>query len=144
MGGGAGPAGQVLAGPLFCLINYRVSNRKGRSIPNEFVLVVSSRPTLGKIETTPHIGYARGKVRETAILNHKPKYKKWLRDQNYVHRGRRTSCQATSRGYFESLTTDVVWRTPQTTSTVVYLSASAPAPMRAWCWSRSFFLYLHI
>ena len=22
MGGGAGPAGQVLAGPLFCLINY--------------------------------------------------------------------------------------------------------------------------
>ena len=35
-----------------------------------------------------------------------------------------------SRGYFESLTTGVVWRTPQTTSKVVYLSASAPAPMR--------------
>ena len=39
----------------------------------------------------------------------------------------------TSRGYFESLTTlstGVVWRTPQTTSKVVYRSASAPAPMR--------------
>ena len=37
----------------------------------------------------------------------------------------------TSRGYFESLTTGVVWRTPQTISDkVVYLSASAPAPMR--------------
>ena len=32
----------------------------------------------------------------------------------------------TSRGYFESLTTGVVWRTPQTTSKVVYLSVSAP------------------
>ena len=61
---------------------------------NEFVSVVSSRPTLGAIlETTPQIGYALGKVREKAILNHKPKYKKWLRDQNYVHRGRHTSCQ---------------------------------------------------
>ena len=60
---------------------------------NEFVSVASSRPTLGKIETTLQIGYAIGKVREKAILNHKPKYKKWLRDQNYVHRGRRTSCQ---------------------------------------------------
>ena len=60
---------------------------------NEFVSVVSSRLTLGKIETTPQIGYAPGKVREKAILNHKPKYKKWLRDQNYVHRGRCTSCQ---------------------------------------------------
>ena len=38
----------------------------------------------------------------------------------------------TSRGYFESLTTGVVWRTPQqTTSKEVYLSASAPAPMHA-------------
>ena len=55
---------------------YRVSNRKGRSIQNEFVSVVSSRPTLGKIETMPQIGYALGKVREKAILNHKPKYKK--------------------------------------------------------------------
>ena len=36
----------------------------------------------------------------------------------------------TSRGYFESLTTGVVWRMPQTTSKVVYISASAPAPMR--------------
>ena len=71
----------------------RVSNRKGRSMQNEFVSVVSSRPTLGKIETTPQISYAFGNVCEKAILNHKPKYKKWLRDQNYVHRGRRTSCQ---------------------------------------------------
>ena len=35
----------------------------------------------------------------------------------------------TSRGYFDSLITGVVWCTPQTTSQVVYLSASAPAPM---------------
>ena len=34
-----------------------------------------------------------------------------------------------SRGYFESLTIGIVWRTPQTTSKVVYLSASVPAPM---------------
>ena len=43
---------------------------------NEFVSVVSSRPTLGKIETMLQIGYALGKVGEKAILNHKPKYKK--------------------------------------------------------------------
>ena len=60
---------------------------------NKFVSVVSSRPTLGKIETMLQIGYTLGKVHEKAILNHKPKYKNWLRDQNYVHRGRRTSCQ---------------------------------------------------
>ena len=36
----------------------------------------------------------------------------------------------TCRGYFESLTTGIVWRMPQTTSKVVNLSASAPAPMR--------------
>ena len=36
----------------------------------------------------------------------------------------------TSRGYFESLTTGIVWRMPQITSKVVYISASAPAPMR--------------
>ena len=36
----------------------------------------------------------------------------------------------TSRGCFESLTTGVVWRVLQTTSKVVYISASAPAPMR--------------
>ena len=28
MGGGAGPAGQVLAGPLFCLINYSQNERR--------------------------------------------------------------------------------------------------------------------
>ena len=71
----------------------RVSNRKVLSMQNKFVSVLSSRSTLGKIETTLQIGYALGKVREKAILNHRPKYKKWLRDQNYVHRGRRTSCQ---------------------------------------------------
>ena len=43
---------------------------------NEFVSVVSSRPTLGKIETMSQIGYVLGKVREKAILNHKPEYKK--------------------------------------------------------------------
>ena len=36
----------------------------------------------------------------------------------------------TSRGHFKSLTTGVVWHTPQTTSKVVYLSASTLAPMR--------------
>ena len=36
----------------------------------------------------------------------------------------------TSRGYSESLSIGVVRRTPQTTSKVVYLSVSAPAPMR--------------
>ena len=46
----------------------------------------------------------------------------------------------TSRGHFESLTTGVVWRMPQTTSKVVYISASAPA----WYWSRNLFLYLHV
>ena len=60
---------------------------------NEFDSVVSSRPTLGKIETTPQIGYALEKAHEKVILNHKPKYKKWLRDQNYVHRDRDTSYQ---------------------------------------------------
>ena len=54
---------------------------------NEFISVVSSRPTLGKIESTPQIGYALGKVCVNAILNHKRKYKKWLRDQNYAQRG---------------------------------------------------------
>ena len=61
---------------------------------NEFVSVVSSRTTLGKIETTSQIGYVLGKVREMAVLNHKTQVqKKWLRDQNYVHRGRHTRCQ---------------------------------------------------
>ena len=62
----------VFVGSVF----IRVSNRRGRRMQNEFVSVVSSRPTLGKIETTLQIGYAFGKVREKAILNHKPKYKK--------------------------------------------------------------------
>ena len=53
----------------------------------------------------------------------------------------------TSRGYFESLTTGIVWRTPQTTSKVVYLSASAPAPMsyvHGVGHVAFFFLYLHV
>ena len=69
------------------LIN-RVSNRKSRSMQ---ISVVSSRPTLGKIETTLQIGYALGKVRDNAILNHTCKYKKRLRDQHHVHMGRSTS-----------------------------------------------------
>ena len=82
------------------LIYARVSNRKGLSMQNKFVSVLSSRSTLGKIETTLQIGYTLGKVREKAILNHKPKYKKkWLRDQNYVHRGRRTSRSPSQRSY---------------------------------------------
>ena len=40
--------------------------------------------TLGKIETTPQIGYALGKVRDNAILNHTCKYKKRLRDQYHA------------------------------------------------------------
>ena len=43
---------------------------------NEFVSVVSSRPTLGKIEATLQIGYALGKVSEKAILNHKAQVQK--------------------------------------------------------------------
>ena len=83
----------MMNGLLCSALAARVSNRKGQSMQNEFVSVVLSRPTLGKIETMLQIGYALGKVCEKAILNHKPKYKKWLRDQNYVHRGRRKSCQ---------------------------------------------------
>ena len=47
-----------------------------------------------------------------------------------IEAGAQAVRHTTSRGYFENLTTGVVWRTPQTTSKVVYLSASAPAPMR--------------
>ena len=43
---------------------------------NEFISVVLSRPTIGKIESTPQIGYALEKVCENTILNHKRKYKK--------------------------------------------------------------------
>ncbi len=53
---------------LLCM--YRVSNRKGRSMQNEFITVVSSRPILGKVETMPQIGYALGKVGDNVILNH--------------------------------------------------------------------------
>ena len=91
----------------------RVSNRKGQSMQNEFISVVSSRPTLGKIETTPQIGYVLGYVTKTMC----------------IEAGTQAVRYTTSRGYFESLTTGVVWRTPQTTSKVVNLSASAPAPM---------------
>ena len=99
---------------------------------NKFVSVVSSRPTLGKIETTLQIGYALGKVREKTILNHKPKYKKngYVTKTMCIEASAQAVRYTTSRGYFESLTTGVVWRMPQTTSKVVYISASAPAPMR--------------
>ena len=106
----------------------RVSNRKGQ---NKFVSEVSSRPTLGKIETTPQIGYALGKVRGKAIL-----YQAQVQKNGYVTKIMRIEPGAgvqavrytTSTGYFESLTS-VVWCTPQTTSKVVYLSASDPASM---------------
>ena len=58
----------MIGGPAGCEMCCRVSNRKGRSMQNEFVSVVSSRPTLGRIETTPQIGYALGKVHEKAII----------------------------------------------------------------------------
>ena len=48
----------------------------------------------------------------------------------YKEAGAQAVRYITSRGYFDSLTTGVVWCTLQTTSKVVYLSASAPAPMR--------------
>ena len=77
---------------------------------NEFVSVVSSRPTLGKIETTPQIGYALGKVRKKAILNHKPKYKNgYVTKTMCIEAGAQAVRYTTSRGYFESLTTGVVW-----------------------------------
>ena len=97
---------------------------------NEFISVVSSRPTLGKIESTPQIGYALGKVCENAILNHKRKYKNgYVTKTMHKEAGAQAVRFTTSRGYFESLTIGIVWRTPQTTSKVVYLSASIPAPM---------------
>ena len=69
----------------------RVSNRKSQSMQNEFISVVSSRPTLGKVETMPQISYALGKVRDNTILNHTCKYKERLCDQHHAHRGRSTS-----------------------------------------------------
>ena len=97
--------------------------------------MVSSRTTLGKIETTSQIGYALGKVREMAILNHKPKYKKkngYVTKTMCIEAGAHAVRYTTSRGYFESLTiiTGIVRRMPQTTSKMVYISVSAPAPMR--------------
>ena len=38
--------------------------------------VILSRPTLGKIETTPQISYGLGKICNNAVLNHTCKYKK--------------------------------------------------------------------
>ena len=66
---------------------HRVTNLKGGSIQNQSTLVLSVRSTLGKIETTLQIGKILDKFSEIAILNHKRKYKKWLRDQNYTHGG---------------------------------------------------------
>ena len=91
---------------------------------NKFVSVVSSRPTLGRIETTPQIGYALGNVREKAILNliTSPSTKNgYVTKTMCIEAGAQAVRYTTSRGYFESLTRGVVWRTPQTTSKVVYL-----------------------
>ena len=46
-----------------------------------------------------------------------------------VEAGAQAVKYTTFRGYFESLTTGIVWHMPQTTSKVVYISASAPAPI---------------
>ena len=107
---------------------------------NESVSVVSSRPTLGKIETTLQIGYALGKVREKLIISPSTK-NGYVTKTMRIEAGAQAVRYTTSRGYFQSLTTGVVRRTPQTISKVVYLSASAPAPMRMVpSWSRSLFL----
>ena len=54
---------------------FRVSNPKSKSMQNKLISVLSSRSTLGMIETTPQIGEAPDKVRANAILNHKRMYK---------------------------------------------------------------------
>ena len=61
---------------------YRVSNRKSESMQNQSISEFSVRSTLGKMETTPQIGNTLEKVCENAILNHKRKYQKTVRDQN--------------------------------------------------------------
>ena len=48
-----GTTKNLLRAVLRSFVSGRVSNRKGRSMQNEFISVVSSRPTLGKIESTP-------------------------------------------------------------------------------------------
>ena len=58
------------------ICDVRVSNPKSRSMQNELISVLSSRSTLGMIETTPQIGEAPEKVRTNVILNHKRMYKK--------------------------------------------------------------------
>ena len=66
-----GGCGLSMGGPRVTITKgRRVSNRKGLSMQNKFISVLWSRSTLGKIETTLQIGYALGKVREKAILNH--------------------------------------------------------------------------
>ena len=69
----------------------RVNTLKSEDMQTNPLLVFSVRSTLGKIEPTLQIGKALEKLRENTILNHKRKYKKWLRDKNYAHRGRSTS-----------------------------------------------------
>ncbi len=70
----------------------RVSNRKSESMQNQSISVFSVRSTLGMIETTLQISETLEKVCENALLNHKYKYQKTVRDQNYVHKGNITSC----------------------------------------------------
>ena len=94
---------------------------------NEFVWVVSSRPTLGKIETTLQIGYAQGlekfAKRQYQIISPSTKNGYVTRKTMRIEAGAQAVRYTTSRDYFESLTTGVVLRTPQITSKVVYLSA---------------------
>ena len=52
-------------------------------------------PPLGKMETTLQIGDTLKKVCENAILNHKCKYQKTVRDQNYYTQGQQHQLQCT-------------------------------------------------
>ena len=67
-----------------------MSNPKSKSMQNELISLLSSRSTLGMIETTPQIGEVPEKVRANAILNHKRMYKK-----GYVTKIMRTGALST-------------------------------------------------
>ena len=75
---------------IVAIIIGRVSNPNSESMQNKFISVFLSRSTLGMTETASLIGEALEKVCANAILNHKRKSKKRLRDRNYAHRGRST------------------------------------------------------
>ncbi len=72
-----------------CRVYARVSNRKSRSMLNEFTSVFSNRFTLAKIETTPQIGKILETVCKNTTLNHKDKCK-----NGYVTKTMRTGAGA--------------------------------------------------